>query len=234
MFPHLADRLARSGLTAVTFNFSGSGVGADGESFSEPERFAHDTYTRELFDLSEVLETLQAARLVPALARPPKLGLFGHSRGGGIAILKTADDPDITALVTWASISTTRRWANDVIRQWRADGKLDVINSRTGEVLPLLPDILDDLDTDHSGTLDIRAAAGRIRAPWLIIHGGADEAVPVGEANALEQASDHRARLRIIEGAGHTFGARHPWQGSTPELDEAMDATVEWFGKELL
>ena len=31
-FPHLADRLARAGLVAVSFNFSGSGVGPDGET----------------------------------------------------------------------------------------------------------------------------------------------------------------------------------------------------------
>ena len=34
-FPPLADRLARAGFTAVSFNFSGAGVGEDGESFSE-------------------------------------------------------------------------------------------------------------------------------------------------------------------------------------------------------
>src|ERR1041384_4679329 len=109
MFPHLAERLARAGLCAVSFNFSGSGVGADGESFSEPERFAHDTYTRQLGDLSEVLRALAEARLVPGLRAPPRVGLLGHSRGGGIAILKTAEDPAISTLVTWAAVSSGYR-----------------------------------------------------------------------------------------------------------------------------
>jgi len=33
-FPHLAARIARAGMTAVSFNFSGSGVGPDGEKHS--------------------------------------------------------------------------------------------------------------------------------------------------------------------------------------------------------
>jgi uncharacterized protein len=233
MFPHLAERLARAGFTAVSFNFSGSGVGTDGESFSEPERFAHDTYTRQLLDLSGVLEAVKAANLVPEMARPSEIGLLGHSRGGGIAIVKTVEDSEIRALVTWASISQPMRWPVDTVRQWRKDGKLDVVNSRTGQVLPLSTDILDDIERHEKGRLDIRTAAANVRVPWLIIHGGADEAVPVEEARALEQASRGRGRLKVIETGGHTLGARHPWQGSTPDLEEALDATVEWFAKEL-
>jgi len=234
MFPHFAERLARGGLTAVSFNFSGSGIGADGDTFSEPDRFAHDTYTRQLFDLSEVLRALKAANLVPALVRPSKLGLLGHSRGGGVAILKTVEDSDIRALVTLASISQPMRWAPEVVRRWRAEGKLDVVNTRTGEVLPLSADILDDIDRHANGSLDIPTAAANVTVPWLIIHGAADEAVPVEEARALARASRGRGRLKVIEGGGHTLGARHPWQGSTRELDEALDATMEWFGRELL
>src|SRR3954453_2419477 len=57
MFPHLAERLARAGFTAVTFNLSGSGVDDAGE-FSLPDRFAHDTFTAGLTDLGRVLDAL--------------------------------------------------------------------------------------------------------------------------------------------------------------------------------
>ena len=39
-FPYLAERLAAEGLTAVTFDFSGSGVGPDRETFTELHAFA--------------------------------------------------------------------------------------------------------------------------------------------------------------------------------------------------
>ena len=234
MFPHLAGRIAQAGMAAVSFNFSGSGVGEDGQSFSEPERFAHDTYTRQLFDLSEILRRMVEARLVPEMAPPSKIGLLGHSRGGGMAVLAAAERTDIAALVTWAAIAKTRRWSAEEIRRWRKDGKLDVVNTRTGEVLPLMTDILDDLDRDTAGRLDIGKAAARVKAPWLIVHGEADEGVSVENARELELASGGHARLVIIPGAGHTFGARHPWQGSTPELDRAMDVTLDWLVRELL
>ncbi len=234
MFPELSDRLARAGFTVISFNFSGSGVGPDGETFSEPERFARDTYLRELADLEAVCGAALRGALVPGLLPSRKLGLLGHSRGGGVAVLRAAEDPTIAALVTWAAVSTPWRWAPDVIRRWRAEGTLEVVNTRTGQVLPLRTDILDELDRDVAGRLDMARAAARIRSPWLIIHGEADESVPVEEGEALFEASGRKAEIRLIRDGGHTFGARHPWQGSTPELDQAMDATVEWFSRYLM
>ena len=38
-FPELSRRIAESGMVAVRFNMSGSGVGSDPESFSEPDAF---------------------------------------------------------------------------------------------------------------------------------------------------------------------------------------------------
>jgi uncharacterized protein len=232
MFPHLASRLAHAGVTAVSFNFSGSGVGKDGQSFTEPERFAHDTYSRQLDDLSGVLQALREARLVPGLRTPSRIGLLGHSRGGGVAVLTAARDTDIAALVTWASISRAMRWNADVVKAWRSEGAMEVVNARTGDVLSISTDMLEDIER-NAARLDVASAAARIRAPWLIIHGTDDESVPVEEARVLAKANG-RAVLKIVERAGHTFGARHPWQGSTPELDQVMDATVGWFTERLL
>ena len=50
-FPYLAQTLAQARLTALTFDFSGSGIGRDRESFTEAEAFADNTFTRDLEDL---------------------------------------------------------------------------------------------------------------------------------------------------------------------------------------
>ena len=42
------------------------------------------------------------------------------------------------------------------------------------------------------------------------------------------------SRFLRIEGAAHTFGAAHPWTGSTPALDLAMKETVGWLSRHLL
>jgi pimeloyl-ACP methyl ester carboxylesterase len=99
-------------------------------------------------------------------------------------------------------------------------------------VLPLYTDVLDDLDRNASA-LDIGAAAGRIRVPWLLIHGTEDESVRFAEAERLSVAAPSDTRVMPIPGAGHTFGATHPWQSSTPELDTVFDATMSWLTNHL-
>jgi pimeloyl-ACP methyl ester carboxylesterase len=228
-FPHLADRLARGGVTAVSFNFSGSGVGPDGETFSEPERFGHATVGKDRQDLETVLSALRGGTLAPDLGGPTAVGLFGHSRGGGIAVLHAAHDPGVRGLVTWSAIGSALRWGPETIAQWRREGRISVTNTRTGDVLPLYTDALDELEADTAGRLDIGAAAAAIRAPWLIVHGEADESVPVNEAVVLHERSGGHAELLLVPHASHTFGARHPWAGMTRELERAMDGTVSWY-----
>jgi uncharacterized protein len=229
MFPPLAERLARAGFHAVSFNLSGSGVDDAGE-FTLPERFGHNTFSAELEDIQLVLDALADGRL--GTLATSDIGLIGHSRGGGMAVVTASRDPRVRALVTWAAISRVNRWTSEVPR-WRRDGRLDVINSRTGQVLPLYPDVLDDI-TRHAAALDISDAASRVTAPWLLLHGTADTSVPVAEAQALAHAAaDHPPRVMLLEGAGHTFGAVHPYAGVTPDLAIAFDETLKWMGRHL-
>lgn len=223
-FPKLAERLAVAGFTAISFNFSGSGVG-DGDSFSELDRWGHQRPTTDLEDLRIVAD-------YAASQGAPRVGLVGHSRGGGLAILHAARDRRIRCLVAWAPIASFGRWPEEDIRRWREEGKLDVVNSRTGQVLPIYLDALEDYEAHHADTLDIVAAAGRIEVRWLIVHGTADESVSCEEGKRLHRAARPGvAELELVEGAGHTFGARHPWAGPTPELDRVLLRTVGFLAK---
>jgi pimeloyl-ACP methyl ester carboxylesterase len=230
MFPVLADRVARAGFSAISFNLSGSGVNDAGD-FVYPERFGRNTFSIELEDLRRVLAALAEGRL--GMLPTSSVGLVGHSRGGGIAILEAGRDSSVQALVTWAAISRVDRWPTEAA-EWRRKGRLDVVNARTGEVLPLYPDVLDDIE-QHSAELDIRAAASRVTVPWLLLHGSGDTAVPVAEAEGLRGAAapSHPPRMILVEGAGHTFGAVHPFAGMTPDLALVFDETLKWLGRHL-
>ena len=221
-FPVLAERLARAGVVAVSFNYSGSGV--VGERFSEPDRFGQATFSGDLTDMETVWRAVQDGTLGPP-PPPGATGLFGHSRGGGMAVLFAARQP-VGALVTWNAIGNVNRWGEATLRKWRADGYLMVKNARTGEELPLTTRVLDDI-TAHRERLDIPAAATRVTAPWLRVQGGADIVVRPDEWQGPA------GELLLIERGTHTFGARHPWAGTTAELDLAMDRTVDWFLRNL-
>jgi pimeloyl-ACP methyl ester carboxylesterase len=224
MFPRFADRLALAGFTAVSFNLSGSGVDDSGD-FSLPDRFGHNTFSAELHDLGQVMDELLVGEL--GTARPTR-----HSRGGGIAILQTARDHRIGALVTWAAISSVERWSADQRAAWRASGRTEIQNARTGQMLPLYTDVLDDIE-QNPGVLDIQAAAARISVPWLIIHGSNDESVGFAEARSLEAASQASTQLIAVENGGHTFGATHPWKSATPQLESVFNSTLNWLAAHL-
>ena len=141
---------------------------------------------------------------------PSTLALVGHSRGGGTAVLQTARDSRVRTLVTWAAISSVERWPEDQRSAWRARGRTEIRNARTGQILPLYTDVLDDIE-QNAETLDIEAAAARIRVPWLIIHGTEDESVRFNEARVLAAAS----RLQEDQIAG--CRARRPYlRGNAP------------------
>ena len=230
MFPPLAERLSLAGFSAVSPNLSGSGVDDAGE-FTLPERFGHNTFSAEVQDVATVVDALMHGRL--GVPTPSTLGLIGHSRGGGVAILHAAKDSRVRALVTWAAIASVDRWPLDERITWRAAGRSQVRNARTGQVLPLYTDVLDDIE-QNADSLDIEAAAGRIAVPWLLIHGTNDESVGFSEAELLKGANSASAtRLMPVEGGGHTFGATHPWRSSAPQIDTVFDATIEWLTSHL-
>ncbi|MGH7578989.1 MAG: alpha/beta hydrolase family protein, partial [Gemmatimonadales bacterium] len=220
--------------STITFNMSGSGVDDTGE-FVWPERFGHNTFSAELRDLGVLMDALVRGEL--GLRPPTTVGLVGHSRGGGIAVLHAARDRRVQALVTWASISSIQRWSPAEVIEWRHQGEKEVVNTRTGQRLPLFTDVLDDVERNAGGSLDIPAAAGRLQIPWLLVHGTEDEGVAHVEGEALRAACTiPSTRLLSIEGANHTFGAGHPWdprQHDTPALRRVFDVTLAWFAAHL-
>ena len=224
-FPYLAQKLAESGLTAITFDFSGSGIGPDRESFTELGAFAGNTLSREQEDLENLVDYARRKKLIEG-----KFGIFGHSRGGGTAILFTAGtDSNVSSLVTWSSISYPNRWSSEDVITWRRQGYADVTNSRTGQIMRLDTDLLDDVELHGKTKLDIEAAAKKIRVPWLIVHGTADETVPSSEAEHLHSLSPGVSTLRLIKGANHGFDAKHPLGEAPPVLEKVVLETVKFF-----
>ena len=231
MFPSFAERVARAGFTAVSFNVSGSGVDDCGD-FTFPERFGHNSFSSELADVESVLGALDRGEL--GIPSPSSVGIVGHSRGGGMAVLLAARSDRINAVATWAAIAHVRRWSEGQRQEWRAHGQLETTNARTGQVLPMYLETLEDVEQRAATTLDIEAAAGRIRAPWLIVHGDADEAVPIAEADRLTVAAKNtRVESLLLPGAGHTFGAVHPFAGMTNALETTFDRTIQFLSRVL-
>lgn len=253
-FPALAELLAERGFLAVRFNVSGSGMEPGRDRATDLDGFRRNTFSRELEDLDTVIAALlgedtasgasgASESSIPASLRrrvdTTALGLIGHSRGGGNALLGATRGRfanQIRALVTWAAVATFDRFGEDAKRLWRGQGFLPIQNARTGQELHLGLGLLEDLETS-SERLDLESAAREIAAPWLILHGQEDESVPVDEGERLYRAAREAkaspVQYEAIPGTGHTFGAQHPLAGPTPELIRVFNATQRWLRRHL-
>lgn len=228
-FPALSDRLARAGFTAISLSVSGSGVGEQGD-FTRLDRFAANTISAELADVAAVMAALDEGRL--GVPRPDRIGMLGHSRGGGVALLMAAQNSRVEALVTWAAVGSMERWSAQQAAEWRQAGTTMVPNLRTGQELPLSTALLEDVE-QHRAEFDLAAAAGRLQVPWLLAHGTADETVPIEEGRDLARASGGRAETLWLEDALHAFGGVHPFAGMSPHLSQLFEATVAHFSRHL-
>lgn len=201
-FPYLAESLCEAHFVACRFNMSRSGIGENPETFERLDLFAEDTYSRQLADLRAVVA--HAHETFPFLP----IFLVGHSRGGGVALLGAAGVPHLRGIVTLSAIANVDRWDDATKARWRADGFIDVINSRTGQNMRMTTAILEDYEADPA-RFDILAAAGRLRCPLLVLHGERDESVPVEESALIAKRASDATRV-VIASASHTYNAIHP------------------------
>ncbi|HEY0783472.1 MAG TPA: dienelactone hydrolase family protein [Thermoanaerobaculia bacterium] len=229
-FPYLGALLAARGFVVVRFNLSGGGMRPGEDTVADPQAFRDDTYSRERDELLAVLAAT-GTEIAPRRVDRTRIGLFGHSRGGGDALLAASRPPwreTVRALVTWASIADVDRFTPEQKEAWRRSGEMPVVNGRTGQRLAMGLGMLRDIE-ENRAELDLSAAARAVAAPWLIVHGDADESVPVEEAHQLAALAPGKHELLVLPGAQHTFGSRHPFVGPSPDLIQALNATQTWF-----
>ncbi len=220
-FPWFAERIAESGFAPVLFDFSHNGTDASGEAYPRKDLFRASTWGTNQEDLAAILAAVRAGSLPSANSfDPSRIALLGHSMGGALAVLRAARDPGIRCVAALAPVARADRTPPDQKALWRAKGELPIVNSRTGEILPLGLGFLDDVEARRAD-LDAAAAAARLPCPLLVVHGEEDTSVPAAEGLSLVEsaiAAGRAARYVPLRGTQHTFDAVHPFAGPTPAL----------------
>lgn len=197
----LAARLAGAGVTALRFDFSYAGESSG--------TFADITCSGELDDLKSAYAFMRHVGV-------EKIAILGSSLGGTVAVLFAASQPELAALVTIAAplhpVNFPRRVLTEAqIAQWRERGFV-VYNGRRLNVC-----LLDDLEG-----LDLPAAARGVACPTLVLHGDADEVVPVEEAYELHACLGGTKRLSILGAGDHRL--------SDPALMcRALTESLDWL-----
>lgn len=204
----VAQYFAEHGFRFLKFNFSHNGTTPEHPlDFFDLEAFSDNTFTIELEDLQLVIDfTNSGANFSPVKT----VSLIGHSMGGGISIIKSAEDERVKNLITWASVADFHNlWPKEAEAQWRLSGRHYFANSRTNQQLPVKSTLLDDLDRNPK-RLNIFLAAAEVKQPWLIVHGDADPTVNINHALELNRKQPN-SDLVIVPGANHTFNSNHPY-----------------------
>ena len=231
----VAEKFAESSMVFIKFNFSHNGTTLDDPlNFGDLDAFGNNNFTRELNDLGGVIDWVQT-KMQASLTIPPdleKIYLIGHSRGGGITLLKAAEDRRVKKIALWASVSNLLRNPSETfVANWKKEGVTYILNGRTKQNMPLYWQLYEDFQS-NAARLDVETAARRLEVPVLIAHGTNDPAVPVSDAKNLNKWCKN-ARLLLIENANHVFGARHPFVNDElpPDAAQLVSESIRFFNE---
>ena len=229
----VAEAFMKANLFYVKFNFSHNGGTVEQPiDFPDLNAFAENNYSKELEDLDAMISFLiskknEFSNQIDA----NDISVIGHSRGGGISILKTKEDQRIKKLITWASVSSfgKRTSTTGDLEQWEKDGVKYVLNGRTKQKMPHNFQFYLDFKANEQ-RLNIENAEKNINVPHLIIHAKEDPSVLYQEALNLHQWNP-KSELFTIENSNHVFDAKHPWteRKMPSNLEKVVNKTVDFI-----
>ncbi len=175
----LAEALAKAGIPALRFSFSGNGASGG--------QFVESTISKEVEDLGSVLTAL----------KDHDLCYVGHSMGGAVGVLRTAQDARIKALVSLAGMVHTNDFAQREFGMVKpGEGFMwDDTNC------PLSQRYMDDMA--QIGTVLNHGA--NIKVPWLLVHGSEDDVVPLQDSRDIFAKASAQTELVELKGSNHVF-----------------------------
>ncbi len=231
--PYIGEYFSTRNYFVITFNFSHNGIGKNLTEFTELNKFAENTFSLEISELSEIVDAYKNNFF--GEVKNKSIGFLGHSRGGGISLLTANQRSDISAVAVWSSVSNFDRYSKRQKEEWKKKGVFQVLNTRTKQVMRLNLSLLEDLEKNKEDLLNIEKAVKNLNRPLFIGHGEEDLAVPVKEAEMMYNWSNkNKTEFYKIPAAGHTFNAKHPFEGSNPKLELLLEKTEKFFNTNLV
>jgi putative redox protein len=180
-FPELADRIAREvGHVALAFNCRGTG-GSDGD-------FSVGGWLEDIRGAVSELET-----------RPDVTGvrLVGIGEGGTLAISAAATDERVRGVATLAAPASLAEWARETGRLLDEARRIGMVRT------PGFPESMSAWAREVAEVDGIAAARRLPPRAVLVLHGSADDVVPVSDARDLAEAAGASSELRVVQAAGH-------------------------------
>ena len=231
-FNKIANHFADNDIVFVKFNFSFNGTTTnDPVNFCDLKAFGNNNFCKELDDLSLVLDWIENCQELKGEINTSKISLFGHSRGGSIVMLKTAEDRRVGKVISWASPSNflERLPKKEKLAKWKELGVAYIYNGRTKQNMPMYFQFYENC-IKFAKRLNIQNAVSKMSIPHLLVHGNEDPTVLLSEAVNIKSWNPD-IDLHIIDGANHVLGGFHPYalEKFPKDLQEAIDVTIKFL-----
>ncbi|AEI43040.1 alpha/beta hydrolase family protein [Paenibacillus mucilaginosus] len=207
-WPHVANGFAERGFYTVRFDFSRIAVKNSGAG----ERLLEESLTvsRELGDLESLLYAVLGGALpLAGEADSARIALLGHSRAGSSNLIFAGEHDNVSGVVVWNGGATPSAQVS-------------------GQPSPIAEDI-----EQHAERFHIPTRLGSLKIPVLAVQGASDAERVLESFRLLQEAAPEQTYVSI-PGADHFFGIVHPYQGTTPYLEEAFEATAGFLTQHLL
>ncbi|HKF84143.1 MAG TPA: alpha/beta fold hydrolase [Candidatus Limnocylindrales bacterium] len=180
----------------------------------------HGANGPELLPMSVGEYALDTRAAVAELVRRPEvtsIGILGHSMGAAGALVATASDPDVDAVVAVAAPADPSRLTRQTFRLARLP-----IPAVVAWPLAWLTTRVYLRPRGHTvASISATHAVRSIRVPVLLAHGTEDGVVPVGDLARLA-AARRTARPDAVTETLVIDGGRHSWLYEFPEYRAAL------------
>ena len=196
----LAERFCHAGFTTLIFNFRGTG-----RSEGNLDVLGWSRDLQAAIDFLHCLDEVDKTRLC----------LLGFSGGAAVSVYTAAQDPRVFTVVTCACPAdfhslSEKETPLDTIRRFRQIGAI-----RDKD----FPRSIEDWQKGFETISPINWIDRISPRPILLVHGDADELIPLDQARKLYKKAKEPRELRIIQGAKHRMRVEKA----------AMDFALDWL-----
>ena len=228
----VAKKFAMNNFFFIKMNFShNGGTPLQPIDFPDLEAFGKNNFSIELDDIDVVMNWLTKNNEINNEIDHESISLIGHSRGGGIILIKAFEDDRFSNVVTWGGVSdfSSRFPKGDVLEAWKQDGIVYIDNARTKQKMPHYIQFYENY-IENKQRFDIKKSVKNLKIPYLIVHGSNDETVLLSEAENLFKWNPNN-KIIIIENGTHTFGTSQPWNDleMPAELEQTVWETINFI-----
>lgn len=194
----LAEALDEAGINSLRFSFAGNGE-SEGD-------FGDCTISKEVKDLKAIIDAADDEGY-------HRICYAGHSMGGAVGVLSAVKDERIALLISLSGMVYTKKFCETEFGD-QTPGKGCMWED---EDCPLSQAFVDDMNKIDN----VLAKTEKVEVPWLIVHGDADDVVPVDEGREIYQAAYEPKDLYILEGVDHVY--------SDDGLEKMTTVVVGWL-----